>query len=112
MERGQQFPLKMTARQIVGGYHLPDRENLLTGEVTPTDQFLKDRLAVADRRGITKSILKNGLKKPIRLVTGNVNEVEDGHHRLAVLYHHMPDTPVDVVHETKTMDDRLKDIFS
>lgn len=94
----EDHPSALTAHQIVSRYDLGDLHED-EGHYGETEQeFLRRRYESPTGKKLAKSIASKGYahNKPIEIY--NDRMVNDGHHRLAVMYFEHPNTPIPLAH--------------
>lgn len=106
------LPTHATARQMVAHFRFADLGSIggRHTRVEDTNEALMERkYKNAQRKGLVRSILEKGYDQtsPIEVAPAELSNmfdsepktyqppyVVDGHHRVAVMYRHFPDTPI------------------
>lgn len=91
-----QFPSVLRANQVLD-YAQVNPEEV---DGNNPDELLTRKLTQANKKGLTKSLLTEGVRSPIKIFHGHSGKkyLVDGHHRLAVLLKHAPDTELQIEH--------------
>lgn len=94
----EDYPAALTAHQIVSRYDLGDLHEDEGHYGESEHNFLRRRFESPTGQRLAKSIGSKGYdpKKPIEIYEDRM--VNDGHHRLAVMYFNHPNTPIPLTH--------------
>lgn len=93
-----EYPTHLTATQIVEKYALGDlNEDEGYFEETETE-FLKRRYSYAHENGLADKIFANGYNNDYPIEIYDDRMINDGHHRLAVMFFTNPDQPIPLTH--------------
>ena len=89
-------PKSLSAKQIVKYYDLGDLHEDEGHYGESEHEFLSRRYNSPRGQKLSQSIAKKGIKTPLEIYNNRM--VNDGHHRLAVMYFEHPDTPIPLKH--------------
>jgi hypothetical protein len=95
------LPSHRTANQLFGAVALEDHEDLMGRfDFAKGDdrKLLNYKYKNAVNNGLKDDILKNGVHTPLEIHVDKYGDhtLTEGHHRLAVMLKHRPDTPMPV----------------
>ncbi len=110
-ETDKNLPKSLSAKKIKSQVELYDHKYKMYAKANGNDaELLKLKYQEAEKDGLLKDILKNGIKDPLQIhIDKNNNKtLTHGHHRLAIALKHFPNKPLKIHYYTGNINQKIE----